>query len=72
MACLQTRLLGVQLVALATAVVGEVVGSRAVTTVGVVAFSLVLAAALVARASERVAGVLNGGPADPASRRTER
>ena len=72
MVCVQARLLGVQLLALATAVVGEVVGSRVVTTVGVAVFFVVLAAALVTMASERVAAVLDHGRTGLSSRRTER
>ena len=72
MVCVQTRLLGVQLLALATAVVGEVVGSRVVTLVGVAAFFIVLTAALVTMASERVAAVVDRVRTGPSSRRSER
>ncbi|MFC7026607.1 hypothetical protein ACFQJ5_01700 [Halomicroarcula sp. GCM10025324] len=71
MTCLQTRLLGVQLLALAIAIVGEVAGSRVVTTLGVAIFFVVLAMSLVTWASERASGVLER-IRGPSSRRTDR
>lgn len=58
MTCLQTRLLGIQLLALATAVAGDVFGSRVVTTAGVAVFLVVLGASLVTMARERFAAVV--------------